>query len=249
MPVAFTSAIPGCKPDVPRALHRATIKIGMFARESSVRAYKSVAAIIALTTCVSVFAQETSTAVLYGTGSVFLNGGPITNSSAVTPGDVIQTKETGAANINAPGTSVVVESNSIVRYRPEGFALDRGNISVATGKGLSVFARDFKITPAAGGWTEFYVTRTNGSIGIIARKNSITVSCGPGSATVKEGQQISRDDAANCGLISKSSGAPAAAKGPLITPERAELGALGAGAILAGWALKNGDDPVSPAKP
>jgi hypothetical protein len=220
-----------------------------FILESAVRAYKAITTIIVLIISVSLLAQETSTAVLYGTGSVYLNGGPVTNSSAITPGDVIQTKETGAANINAPGTSVVVESNSIVRYRPEGFALDRGNISIATGKGLSVFARDFKVTPAAGGWTEFYITRANGSIGIIARKNPITVSCGASSLTVKEGQQISRDDAANCGLISKSSGAPAAAKGPVITANRAGYGALAGGAALAIWSLKNEDNPVSPAVP
>jgi len=198
---------------------------------------------------VGVFAQEAGTAVLYGTGSVYLNGAPVSNSSAVGAGDIIQTKETGAANINAPGSSVVVESNSIVRYRAEGFSLDRGNISVATGKGSSVFARDFKITPASSGWTEFYVTRTNGSIGILARKGSVTVSCAANSTTVKEGQQISRDDAANCGLISKANGAAPAAKGAIITTERAEWGAIGAGGILAGWALIHSDEPVSPHVP
>jgi len=204
---------------------------------------------VALLTSVSLFAQETGTAVLYGTGSVYLNGAPVSNSSAVAAGDVIQTKETGAANINAPGSSVVVESNSIVRYRPDGFSLDRGNISVATGKGVSVFARDFKITPASGAWTEFYVTRTNGSIGIIARKGSISVSCAANSVSVNEGQQISRDDAANCGLISKGNGAPPAAKGPIITQDRAEWGAIGVGGVLAGWALIHSDNPVSPHMP
>ena len=211
--------------------------------------HKAISAFIVLVTSIAALAQEVGTAVLYGTGSVYLNGAQVTNSSAVSAGDVVQTKETGAANINAPGTSAVVESNSIVRYRGEGFSLDRGNISVATGKGVSVFARDFKITPTTGGWTEFYVTRTNGAIGIIARKNPITVSCGASSSTVKEGEQISRDDAANCGLASRSNGAPPAAKGPIITPERAEWGALGAGAILAGWALSHGDNPVSPSVP
>lgn len=205
--------------------------------------------LVVLLTSAALFAQGAGTAVLFGTGSVYLNGAQITNSSAVTPGDVIQTRENGAANINAPGSSVVVESNSIVRYQGEGFALDRGNISVATGNGVSVLARDFKITPASGGWTEFYVTRSNGSIGIIARKNPITVSCGASSISVKEGQQISRDDAANCGLLSKGNGAPPAAKGPLITQDRAEWGAIGAGALLAGWALIQSDNPMSPHSP
>src|SRR5690348_4067859 len=204
---------------------------------------------VVLLTSAALCAQEAGTAVLFGTGSVYLNGAQVSNSSAVSGGDVIQTKENGAANINAPGSSIVIESNSIVRYRADGFALDRGNISVATGKGVSVFARDFKITPAAGGWTEFYVTRTNGGIGIIARKNPITVSCGATSTTVREGQQISREDAANCGLLAKSNGAPTAAKGPLITSERVGVATAAAGAALAIWAVGQSDDPVSPSAP
>jgi len=103
----------------------------------------------------------------------------------VTAGDVVQTRDNGVANINAPGATIVVESSTIVRFQSGGFALDRGNISVATGKGMSEFARDFKITPTSGDWTEFYVTRASGSIQIIARQNSVTVSCGSNSSTVR----------------------------------------------------------------
>jgi hypothetical protein len=126
----------------------------------------------------------------YGTGSVYVNGAQLTNSLAVTSGDVIQTKESGAANLSASGASVVVQSNTIARFESGGLALDRGSILVATGKAMAVFARDFKITPASGAWTEFYVTRASGAIQIIARKNAVTVSCGANTATVKEGQQI-----------------------------------------------------------
>jgi hypothetical protein len=198
-----------------------------------------------------VSAQTAGTAVLYGTGSVYLNGGQLSASSAVTTGDVIQTRENGVANINAAGSTAVVESNSIVRMQADGFSLDRGNISVATGKGLSVFARDLKITPVSStDWTEFYVTRTGGSIGILARKNAVTVACGGNSTTVREGQQISREDAGNCGVIGKlGRGAPTAAKAPILLSDRAMYGALAAGGLLAGWSLAHSDDPVSPAVP
>jgi hypothetical protein len=194
-------------------------------------------------------AQTAGTAVVYGTGSVYLNGAQLTTSSAVTTGDVIQTRENGFANLNAAGSTVVIESNSIVRVQGDGFSLDRGSISVATGKGASVFARDFKITPVSNNWTEFYVTRSSGSIGIIARKNDVTIACGSGSTTVKQGQQISREDAANCGLMARGNGAPAAAKGPIISADRAMYGGLAAGALLTGWSLAHSDDPVSPHKP
>src|SRR6266542_5080119 len=155
-----------------------------------------------------VFAQNTGVAVVNSTGSVFLNGAQLSNSNAVTAGDIVQTKETGTATIKAPGTSIAVEPNSILRFQGQSVALDRGQISVATGNGLSVNARDFKITPASNNWTQFYVTRSGGTIGIIARKNDVTVNCGSGSDTVKEGHQLSREDSDNCGLIAKRAGAP-----------------------------------------
>ena len=197
------------------------------------------------------FAQTTGVAVLSGSGTVFLNGGQLSNSNAVVPGDVIQTKENGTATINGPGGSVAVEPNSIVRFQGDSLALDRGQISVATGKSMSVNARDFKITPVSNDWTQYYVTRSGGSINIIARKNDVTVNCGSsGSDRVKEGQQISRLDADNCGLVAKSGGgAPTAAKGPILTSNVAKWTALGVGGGLTIWSLAHGDNPVSPEKP
>ena len=196
------------------------------------------------------FAQETGAAVIYATGTVFLNGPELSNSSAVTVGDVVQTRDNGVANINAPGATVVVESNTIVRFQSGGFALDRGSVSVATGKAMSVFARDFKITPVSADWTEFYVTRVSGSIQIWARKNSVTISCGANTSTLREGQQVSRDDAADCGRVSKHGpGAAPAAKAPILDSRWVQVGGIGAGAGLLGWVLAHSDDPVSPSGP
>jgi hypothetical protein len=108
----------------------------------------------------------------------------------------------------------VIQSNTIVRMQTGGLSLDRGSVTVATGNGTSVFARDFKINPASSGWTEFYVSRGSGVIEITARKNGITVRCGPTTSTIKEGQQITRDDAADCGIAQKKPGAIPAAKRP-----------------------------------
>ena len=196
------------------------------------------------------FAQNAGVAVLTGSGIVLLNGGQLSNSNAVVPGDVIQTKENGTATVNGPGGSIMIEPNSIVRFQGQSIALDRGQISVATGKGLSVNARDFHITPASNDWTQFYVTRTGGTINIVARKNDVTLNCGAsGSDRVKEGQQISRDDADNCGLLAKGSGAPTAAHGPILTSSAAKWSALAVGGGLTIWALAQGDNPVSPAIP
>jgi len=196
------------------------------------------------------FAQNSGIAVLTGSGTVYLNGGQLASSNAVVAGDVIQTKENGTATVNGPGGSILIEPNSIVRFQGQSIALDRGQISVATGKSISVNARDFRITPVSSDWTQFYVTRTGGSINIVARKNDVTVNCGTyGSDRVKEGQQISRDDADNCGLIAKGSGAPTAAQGPILTSGVAKWSALAVGGGLTIWSLAHGDDPVSPAIP
>ena len=213
------------------------------------------------------FAQDVGVAVLSGTGPIFLNGGQLSNSNAVVAGDVIQTKESGTATINGPGGSIAIEPNSIVRFQGQSVALDRGQISVGTGKGLSVNTRDLHIVPVSNEWTQYYVTRSSGTITIVARKNDVTVSCGAGEdrdesmdktsrsgkgngpERVKEGQQTTREDADNCGLIAKKAGAPTAMKGPILTSNTAKWTALGVGGALAGWSLGHGDDPVSPSGP
>jgi hypothetical protein len=196
------------------------------------------------------FAQTTGVAVLSGTGSVYLNGGLLSNSNAVVTGDVIQTKDNATAAINGPGGSVAIEPNSIVRFQGQSVALDRGQISIGTGQGLTVNARDFRITPASNEWTQFYVTRAAGSINVIARKNDVTINCGSsGSDRVKEGQQVSRLDADNCGLIAKAAGAPTAAQGPILTSATAKWAALATGGALAAWSLSHSDDPISPDAP
>jgi len=195
-------------------------------------------------------AQNTGVAVLSGTGMVYLNGGQLSNSNAVVAGDVIQTKDNGAATINGPGGSVAIEPNSIVRFQGQSVALDRGQISIGTGQSLTVNARDFRITPVSNDWTQFYVTRTGGSINVIARRNDVTINCGSsGAERVKEGKQISRLDADNCGLIAKVGGAPTAARGPILTSGIAKWVAIGTGGGLAAWSLSHSDDPVSPAIP
>ena len=203
-----------------------------------------------VTLCPFVFAQDAGVAVLSGTGTVFLNGGQLSNSNAVMPGDVIQTKENGTATINGPGGSVMVESNSIVRFQGQSIALDRGQISVATGKGMSVNARDFRIVPVSNNWTQFYVTRSGGTITIIARKDDVTVNCGSSQGErVKEGHQITREDADNCGLVVTRGGAPTAARGPILTSAGAKWIALGTAGGLTIWSLAHGDNPVSPSGP
>lgn len=196
-------------------------------------------------------AQETIGALLHGNGMISVNGAEFKDSMALMPGDVVQTGANGVANINSSGSSSTVESNSLIRIQTAGISLDLGGLSVATSKGTGVFARDYKIVPATTQWTEFYVTRSGGSIQIMARKGDVTVSCGGNTATVKESQQVSRNDAPDCGADPppQAGGAPAAAKGPILTSKAAQYTALGVGVGLTIWVLAHSDNPVSPSLP
>jgi len=199
---------------------------------------------------ISLVGQPITDAMLHGNGDVSVNRAPLKDSSAVAVGDVIQTGETGLAYLSATGTSLTIEPNTIARLQTAGLSLDRGGISVATSAGTQVFTRDFTIFPAAGKWTEFHVTRSNGSIQIIARKNSVVVSCGANTSTLNEGQQMSRNDAPDCGMaMAGQGGAPPAATGPIITSTTVRDVALGVGGGLLLWALLHSDNPASPSAP
>ena len=195
-------------------------------------------------------AQAQTTGTISGAGSVYVNGAQLSaNTLSISAGDIIQTREGGSGNITFLGSTAAIDPNSIVRIEGSGMALDRGGILFATGKGMSIFARDLKISPANSAWTQFYVTRANGVIGILARKNDVTVSCGTGSPTVvKEGNQLSRDDSGDCGITQKGAAAPTAAKGPIASPLAKEVAASAAGGILL-WTILQQEDPVSPSMP
>lgn len=197
----------------------------------------------------AVFAADGPAGVLYGSGTVYLDGAQLANSMPVLTGDVIETKELGVAHLDMSGSSAIIQPNAIVRFQPAGLSLDRGSISMATGKSLSVSARDFQITPVSAVWTQFEVNRSGGLIQIAARKNSLTVKCGLGAPTlVREGHQITRADAQDCGLAQKS-GAPTAAKGAILTSPWAEAAGLSAAGTVLLLTIPHGDDPVSPDKP
>ncbi len=220
---------------------------------------RAAVSILLLLSGVAYASDEPVAAVLQGDGTVYVNGQHVMlgresaggiPSTAVMPGDIVQTTGDGAAHVNAAGLGATVGANTVMRFQTAGMALDQGTLTVGTGKASSVFARDFKITPVSTSWTQFNVSRSSGVIQILALKNDVTVSCETGKPiTVKEGQQVSRPDAANCGLAAKGTGAPEAIKGPILASPAAEKVGLAVGGSIAAWAIFQADDPVSPSAP
>ena len=94
----------------------------------------------------SLSAADTNAAMLYAKGTTWVNGGAVTDSSAVFPGDLVQTKDNSMANINASGSNVMVLADSLVTYNGGGVSLDHGSVSVKTSRGLRTTADDLTVS-------------------------------------------------------------------------------------------------------
>jgi hypothetical protein len=171
--------------------------------------------------CRSMASSTSPAGMLYPNESVYLNGTEIDHSNPVSAGDVIRTKERGAATLHLARSIALIPPDSVIRLEGQSLAIDTGTISLSAGNGvrpvlptgvnldptghqrIAVYARDFKMTPANADLTEFDVMRSNGLIAISARKNAVLVSCGAHSFNVGEGSQLSRVDKSDCGSTKK----------------------------------------------
>ena len=85
---------------------------------------------------------DSGAAMLYGkgAGTVWLNGKPLPHSSAVFPGDLIQTQAESVATLDASGSGVIVLQDSMVKFEGNAVSLQHGGVSVATSKGMVALA-------------------------------------------------------------------------------------------------------------
>jgi hypothetical protein len=183
------------------------------------------------------------------TGTVYLDGAVLRNSSAVSTGDVVETRDSGIANLNLVGSAVQIQPSTYIKFERAGIDLDHGTVLVSSGKQLSVLTRCLRVTPTTTDWTQFDVTRSNGRVHVVARKGDVVIH-GEGAPriVVKESKETWREDGPGCGggILR---GATPAAKAPIMGAATAERAALAAGAGLLTWVFLQSDDPVSPAIP
>jgi hypothetical protein len=197
----------------------------------------------------SLFSADTGAAMLYVNGAAWLNGTHIPNSSAIFAGDMVQTRADGAANIHAPGSSITVLGDSLVKFEGASLSVEHGGVSVSTSKGVATTAGDVRVAPASNAWTEFNVIDVDGTVRIAARKGDVTVTDDTGTVTLAQGQETTRDEESDHKKKKRAAGAaPAAGGGVLNSPI-----AIGVGAgVIAGvtiWVLTRNDDPISPNVP
>jgi hypothetical protein len=205
----------------------------------------------------SLFAADSNAAMLYINGPAWVNGAHVPRpSSAIFSGDLLQTRRDSLANINQPGSTVTVASDSLVQFEGTSVRIDHGGVTVSTSKGMATTAGDVRVVPASNAWTEFNVVDVDGTVKIAARKGDLTISDGNQTVTLAQGQETTRDETTDNPSDKKSKkrrkeqagASPGASGGVLNSP--IAIGIAGGAVIgVTTWVLLQSDNPASPAKP
>jgi FecR protein len=209
----------------------------------------------------SLVAQDSGRAMLHSDGGVWLNGNPAPNSSAIFPNDLIQTQRGNSAKIEAYGSAVTVQPETVVQFGGDQLALelvlDHGGLQVDTSHGMKVRVNCITVSPLAQAWTRYDVTDVDGRVTVAVQENSVQIHYAGASTqqskqaafadvTVHQGEQATRDE--KCG-VSARPGDVVNAKVAILNNIWVKGAALTAIGVLTCWALCRGDDPLSPAKP
>jgi hypothetical protein len=168
-------------------------------------------------------------AMLRGQGPVWLNGKLLPESSAIFPGDLIQTQPESVATVEASGSSVIVMPNSLVKFAGNAVSLEHGVLSVATSQELVAQTGEVVATPASNKWTEFELSDANGVIQVIARKGELNVNCGKNSTKLSDGEQVSPDDSGRCKKRRTPDGSPPGAHNSILHDPYVQGGELAGG--------------------
>jgi hypothetical protein len=203
-------------------------------------------------------AEDTKSAVLHSDGGVWVNGQEIAASTAVFPGDLIETKPGFVANLDAEGSSVLIQAESIVKFQGSFLELEHGSVAVGTSTSMSVHVNCIKVEPVSTERTQYDVADVSGTVQVVAHKNDVNISRGVGlkkvatddgsqSATVHEGHDATRDEAVVCGAAMRPEAAGS------MNTKWLEIGAGAGGAVLLCILLckssTHGPSVISPSAP
>jgi len=205
--------------------------------------------VLAILVPMQLLAADSASAMLYTSGPAWLNGTEVPRSAAVFAGDLVQTKADSSASINAAGSSVMVLSDSLVKFQGPTVEIEHGAVRVATSNGLATQAGEVTVKPAGNTWTEFQVTDVNGQVQIAANKGDLTIQDQQGTTTLSQGQQTTKDDTSQPEKKKhkkRGAGAATAAGGGILSSTAAiYTGAAIVGAVTI-WVILQGDEPTSP---
>lgn len=159
----------------------------------------------------SLLAADTGSAVVRSNGGVWVNGAEVANSTTVFPGDLLETKPGFVANLDAEGSSVLIQAETIVKFQGNFLDLEHGSVSVGTSTLMSVHVNCIRVEPLSNDRTQYDVADVSGKVEVAAHKNDVNITQSGGlhktssensssqSATVPQGHQASRDETQTCG--------------------------------------------------
>ncbi|MGA7473512.1 MAG: hypothetical protein WBW60_12355 [Candidatus Sulfotelmatobacter sp.] len=201
----------------------------------------------------SLMAQNSARAMLHDDGGVWLNGSPAPNSSAIFLHDLVQTQKGNWAKIDADGSTVTVQPETIVQFEGDELVLDHGSLQLNTSRGMKVRVNCITVIPLTQDWNRYDVTDVDGRVMVAAHQNDVKIhyqgaatrlskQAASSDVTVHQGEQVTREE--RCGAPAR----PAEATGTTLNSIWAKGAGIAAVGILTCWALCRGDEPVSPSK-
>jgi hypothetical protein len=142
--------------------------------------------ILLLIVCPAALMAERPSAMLYATGSVNLNGIPAAKSTSIFDGDRIDTASASVVSIDRTGSSMVVDPNSSVQYKNDGFTILKGVARVRTSTGIAAHTGPLSVIPKAN-VALFDVSNDGKMVLIASREGVLTVTDGVETATLEPG--------------------------------------------------------------
>jgi hypothetical protein len=215
----------------------------------------------------SLQAQETKPAILHTQGGVWVNSIEAADSSAVFPGDLLETRPGFSATLISDGSTVSLQPETIVKMEDNLLVLDHGSLLVGTITGMRVRVHCIKVIPVSPtDWTQYEVTDVNGSVQVVAHKKDVRIETEgshqktpgvsgtaggagthEGGTIVHEGEQVSRRETELCGAPLRPTGAGVPLNAKLIGAAAAAGGGLLI--CLLAHCFGGGSGPVSPSQP
>jgi hypothetical protein len=201
-------------------------------------------------------AADGGAAVLHSKGGVWVNGAEVPDSTAISPGDHLETKPGFIANLDAEGSSILIQPESIATFQGTFLVLEHGSVSVGTSTAMSVHVNCIRVVPVSRERTQYDVGDLNGTVQVAAHKNDVNITQGgtrksasdnnsSQSASVHEGQQASRDESSVCGAALR----PGVAGHALNTKWIEIGGGAGVGGLILCLLLCGNEKPMSPSEP
>jgi len=205
--------------------------------------------------------EQSGGAILHAEGGVWVNGYEAHDSSAVFPGDVIETKPDSSANLSLDGSTILLAPETVGKFQSDVFEMDHGVVSVVTTKSFKVRVNCIRVFPVLNEWTQYVVSDLSASIQVSAKKLDVNVEHEQGRgkptpqneasqrASVHEGEQKTYNESEICGAPPTPNGA-----GSSISPKWIAAGGAGGGGLLLCVLLhcfggSGSPKPTSPASP